>query len=108
MAAELWRTMPSASQRQVSNLFRVLRDPPPLAALVQHLALRAARVGLVASGGLDVAHAALALDALPSDARQARTFTRLEPALAEDPRLSGLVLFALSDAYLALREPPEV
>ena len=107
MAAELWRTMPSAAQRQVGNLFRVLREPPPLTALVQRLAVRAARVALVAGGGLDVARAAMALDAVPCDSATQRTFTRLDVALAEDPVLSGLVLYALSDAYLALREPPD-
>ena len=74
---------------------------------MQRLSLRAARVALVAGGGLDVARAALALDPLPSEASQARAPTRLDIALAEDPLLSGLVLFALSDAYLALREPRE-
>jgi Tfp pilus assembly protein PilF len=108
MAAELWRTMPSASQRQVGNLFRVLREPPPLAALMQRLSLRAARVALVAGGGLDVARAAMALDPLPADQGNTRAFTRLDTALAEDPVLSGLVVFALSDAYLALREPPDL
>jgi hypothetical protein len=105
MAAELWRTMPSSSQRQVSNLFRVLRDPPPLAALVQRLSVRASRVALVAAGGLDVAAAAMATDVLACDMTSQRAHKSLEQALSDDPVLRGLVLFALSDAYLTLREP---
>jgi hypothetical protein len=104
MAAELWRTMPSSSQRQVSNLFRVLRDTPPREVLVRQLNVRAARVALVASTGLDVAAAALWTDPLPSEGAPPRVPENIEVALAEDGVFRGIVTYALTESYLELRE----
>ncbi|MFT3922361.1 MAG: hypothetical protein QM778_07500 [Myxococcales bacterium] len=103
LAAELWRTMPSSTQRQVSNLFRVLASLPALPELIQHLSLRAARVGLVLGNSLDVALAQFGKD-WDADSRPIQpTAQDLDQALRERPAVRGLVAFALSENHLSLR-----
>ena len=103
LAAELWRTMPSSTQRQVSNLFRVLNTLPPLSELTQHLSLRAARVGLVLGTALDVALANFGKDWDADNRPIQPTAQDLDQALRERPAVRGLVAFALSENHLSLR-----
>jgi hypothetical protein len=103
LAAELWRTMPAATQRQVSNLFRVLPRLPSLPELAEHLSLRAARVGLVIghSVGMALAHFGKDWDAdsrpIPGTAHD------LDSALRERAAVRGLMAFALSETHLSFR-----
>jgi hypothetical protein len=60
-------------------------------------------VGLVTAGALDVALDNLELDELPPGPRVPATEAGMAAALLERPALRGLISFALSDAYLALR-----
>jgi hypothetical protein len=103
LAAELWRTMPSATQRQVTNLFRVLPALPSLPQLVEHLSLRAARVGLVLGQSLEVALSQFGKD-WDADSRPIPGTTQeLDLALRERPAVRGLVAFALSETHLNFR-----
>ncbi len=103
LAAELWRTMPATSQRQVSNLFRVAQSQPSYTELAEHLSLRSARVGLVLTHALDVALNQFGQD-WDADARPIGTTAQdLDRALRERPAVQGLVAFALSESYLSLR-----
>jgi len=104
MAAELWRTMPSATQRQVSNLFRVVATPPSYAQLMASIERRAVRVGLVAAGAVDVALGQLKIDQLPPQAGVPRDEAGFDVACRQDPSLQTLLQFALSESYLALRD----
>ena len=103
MAAELWRTLPSGAQKQISTALRGVTHELAYDTLVEHLRLRAARVGLVTAGALDVALDTLELDMQPPGPRVPATEAGLTAALLERPLLGGLLSFALSDAYLALR-----
>jgi hypothetical protein len=104
LASELWRTLPSATQKQIGNLLRSL--PPgqlTYRPLRDQLKLRAARVGLIAAGALDVALDNLELDAEAALPRVPIAEASFEDALREQPLLANFVGFALSDVYLALR-----
>jgi tetratricopeptide (TPR) repeat protein len=102
LAAELWRTMPSGTQRQVANLYRVAPRNIAPRALSQALQIRAARIGLVACGSVDVALEALHLD-ISYDAVP-RNEAAFDAMCRDDALLASLLRFALSDAYLILRE----
>jgi hypothetical protein len=102
LAAELWRTMPSATQRQVSNLFRGLSLLPSYDQLSRALQLRAARVGLVACGALDVAISNLHCDSAGEPI--ARSEQGFDAALTHGSVLGPLLSFAFSDHYLHMRE----
>jgi hypothetical protein len=101
LAAELWRTMPSAAQRQVGNLFRAQPNLPPYEVLLEQLCARAARVGLVLTQDIGVALEAFGMDGDPTPV--ARTAEDVERALAQRLAARELWRFALSDAYLSLR-----
>jgi hypothetical protein len=125
LASELWRTLPSATQKQIGNILRApniasaasglgnnnasvasgLARATPLnyTALREQLRLRAARVGLITAGALDVALDTLELDADGALPRVPITESAFELALREHPLLAELIGFALSDIYLALR-----
>jgi hypothetical protein len=103
MAAELWRTLPNGTQKQISTILRALTPTPSYETLIEQLRVRALRVGLITAGALDVALDNLELDAEPAAGRAPATEAALTNALAERPLLSRLLSFALSDAYLALR-----
>ncbi len=106
MAAELWRTMPSGSQRQVSNLFRVVSTPPSYAELMASIERRAVRVGLVAAGAVDAALSQLKLDQRTSEPSVPTDEAGFDLACSQDASLQALLQFALSDSYLALRDAP--
>jgi hypothetical protein len=104
LASELWRTLPAATQKQIGNLLRSL--PPGQLVyrpLSEQLRLRATRVGLIASGALDVALDNLELDADGPLPRVPISEAGFESALREHSLLAQLINFALSDPYLALR-----
>jgi hypothetical protein len=103
MAAELWRTLPNGTQKQISNILRSLSRALSYEQLIEQLRVRALRVGLVTAGALDVALDNLELDSDPSGARAPATESALNMALLSRPLLARLISFALSDAYLALR-----
>ncbi len=104
LASELWRTLPSATQKQIGNILRAPGSLPlSYAPLREQLRLRAARVGLITAGALNVALDALELDADGALPRVPITESAFELALREHPLLANLVAFALSDTYLALR-----
>jgi hypothetical protein len=103
MAAELWRTLPNGTQKQISNILRAAPLAPSHETLIEQLRVRALRVGLITAGALDVALDNLELDAEPTGARAPATEAALTSALAQRPLLARLLAFALSDAYLALR-----
>ncbi len=103
LAAELWRTMPSASQQQVINLFRVIEREPSYTELAEQLSLRAARVGLVLTHALDVTLAQFGQDWDADTQPLGSTAQDLDRALRERPAVQGLVAFALSESYLSLR-----
>ncbi len=103
LAAELWRTMPSATQRQVTNLFRVLPVLPSLPELLDHLSLRAARVGLVVGQSLHIALAQFGKD-WDADSRPiVPTAQDLDLALRERAAVRGLLAFAFSETHLNFR-----
>ena len=95
--------MPAATQRQVSNLFRVLPTLPPLQELAEHLSLRAARVGLVLGRSLAFALAHFGKDWDAHSRPIQPTAQDLDVALRERPAVSGLVAFALSETHLSFR-----
>lgn len=103
MASELWRTLPNATQRQISNvLLNLPKDALAYGPLLDQMRLRAARVGLVTSGALDVALKHLEIDEASSSSFLLSE-AGLAAAIAERPQLERLLSFVLSDAYLALR-----
>ena len=103
MAAELWRTMPSGTQRQVSNLFRVIPETPSYAHMLACVEQRSVRVGLIAAGAVDIALSELKVDRMPAQPSIARDEVEFDRACSQDPALQALLRFALSDSYLALR-----
>jgi tetratricopeptide (TPR) repeat protein len=103
MAAELWRTLPNGTQKQISNILRAMASPPTYETLIEQMRVRALRVGLVTAGALDVALENLDLDGDPSGVRAPASEAALTAALLSRPLLARLLSFALSDAYLALR-----
>ncbi len=107
MAAELWRTMPSGTQRQVSNLFRVISELPSYTQLLGSIEQRAVRVGLLAAGAVDVALAQLKIDCLPAQQSVPSDEAGFDRACVQDVALQSLLQFALSDSYLALRSENE-
>lgn len=103
-AAELWRTMPSALQREVSSLFRVAQQPLDYETMQKRVTARAARVGLISSGRLDVTLACLGTDLAPGDTPVATEAATFDEQAAAPGLLSDTLHFALSEPYLMLRE----
>ncbi len=107
MAAELWRTMPSGTQRQVANLFRAIPATLSHTQLLTCMEQRSARVGLVAAGAVDVALSQLKIDLTPGQPALVRDGLSFDRACAEDLTVQSLLRFALSDTYLTLRAASE-
>jgi len=109
LVAELWRTMPSAAQRNLTRMLSELERPLSFAEMVTELRLRSARVALFATRELDVALAQLGRDidagsgSAPLEPRSEGDFNR---ALRDDVLVRELLGYALGDAYLGSLQDP--
>lgn len=100
LAAELWRTMPSAAQRNVARLLAQLPGPLDHAMLARDAQLRGARVALFMTRELDVALHQLGLDGDPDSARIGVSEGELDRAMRAEPLVRDLFAYAFDDAYL--------
>ncbi|HEY6879716.1 MAG TPA: hypothetical protein VI299_16930, partial [Polyangiales bacterium] len=100
LAAELWRTMPSKSQRTLSARVAELVSVPDHAELLREVQLRGARCGLFVTRELDLALAQLGQDGDASDYAVEHTEGALNRALESNLFVRALFDYAFSDAYL--------
>lgn len=106
LAADLWRTMPSAAQRKLPSLLAELHEPLTPARWVEDLRVTSARAALCATRELEVALHQLGRDGDPSTVLSERSESAFDLALEGERLVRELVAYALSEPYLrALRDP---